>query len=278
MRIDAHQHYWKLSRGDYGWLTPDMGVLYRDYLPSDLEPTLKRHKIDMTVLVQAAPTVAETDFMLSLAAEHESIGGVVGWLDMADPDFPRLFEQYRQKPALVGIRPMLHDLSDDAWVTQPRVLENLRLLAAHDFPFDFLVRPPHLPHVLSVLEHVPNLRAVIDHIAKPEIKAQLFEPWASQLGAIARHENVYCKLSGMVTEADHANWTPTDLKPYIDHTVECFGLERVMFGSDWPVSLLAARYDAVIGALEEILGSSLDEASMANVFGGNAGRFYGIVS
>ena len=278
MRVDAHQHYWKLSRGDYGWLTPDMGVLYRDYLPSDLEPTLKRHSIDKTILVQAAPTVAETDYMLSLAAEHESIGGVVGWLDMADPDFPKLFEEYRMKPAFVGMRPMLHDLSDDAWVTQPRVLENLRLLAAHDFPFDFLVRPPHLPHVLSVLEHVPNLRAVIDHIAKPDIKAQQFEPWASQLSAIAQHENVYCKLSGMVTEADHANWRPADLKPYIDHTVECFGLERVMFGSDWPVSLLAGSYDAVIGALEEILGPSLDDAGMAKVFGGNAGRFYGIVS
>lgn len=276
MRIDAHQHYWKLSRGDYGWLTPDMGVLYKDYLPADLEPILERHNIDRTVLVQAAPTVAETDFMLSLAATHESIGGVVGWLDMADPGFPRLFEEYRQRPAFVGIRPMLHDLSDDAWVIQPVVLDNLRMLAAHDFPFDFLVRPQHLPHVLHVLEQVPNLRAVIDHIAKPLIKDQVFEPWGAQLSAIAQHENIYCKLSGMVTEADHDNWTPEDLKPYVAHTVECFGLERVLFGSDWPVSLLAARYDDVIGALEEILAPGLDEDSRAQVFGGNAARFYGI--
>ena len=276
MRIDSHQHYWKLSRGDYGWLTPDMGLLYRDYLPPDLEPILEKHNIDKTVLVQAAPTVAETDFMLSLAAKHDSIGGVVGWLDMADPGFPRLFEKYRQEPAFVGIRPMLHDLSDDAWVIQPLVLENLTLLAAHDFPFDFLVRPQHLPHVLQVLERVPNLRAVIDHIAKPLIKDGLFEPWGTQISAIARHENVYCKLSGMVTEADHANWTPDDLKPYVEHTVECFGLERVMFGSDWPVSLLAAPYDDVIGALEERLTPNLDEESRARVFGGNAGRFYGI--
>ena len=276
MRIDAHQHYWKLSRGDYGWLTPDMGVLYRDYLPANLVPILERHNIDKTVLVQAAPTIAETDYMLSLAAENETIGGVVGWLDMADPDFSRLFEQYRQEPAFVGIRPMLHDLSDDAWVIQPVVLENLRVLTAHDFPFDFLVRPQHLPHVLQVLERVPNLRAVIDHIAKPNIKARQFEPWASQLKAIAQHENVYCKLSGMVTEADHDHWTPADLTPYVEHTVACFGLERVMFGSDWPVSLLAAPYDAVIGALEEVLAPELDEASSAQVFGGNAGRFYGI--
>lgn len=276
MRIDAHQHYWKLSRGDYGWMTPDMGVLYRDYLPADLKPSLERHRIDRTVLVQAAPTVAETDFMLSLAAADETIGGVVGWLDMDDSGFPRLFEKYRNEPAFVGIRPMLHDLADDAWVTRPRVLENLRLLAVHDFPFDFLVRPPHLPHVLAVLEQVPHLRAVIDHIAKPLIKEQVFEPWGSQINAIARHENVYCKLSGMVTEADHADWTPADLKPYVDHTVACFGLERVMFGSDWPVSLLASSYEGVIGALEEILTPTLDEASLAQVFGGNAARFYGI--
>ena len=166
MRVDAHQHYWKLSRGDYGWLTPDMEVLYRDYLPADLSPALERHHIDKTILVQAAPAMAETDFMLTLAAKHDSIGGVVGWLDLADADFPRLFEKYRKEPAFVGLRPMLHDLSDEAWVTQPRVLDNLKLLAANDFPFDFLVRPPHLPHVLQVLERVPNLRAVIDHIAK----------------------------------------------------------------------------------------------------------------
>ncbi len=276
MRIDSHQHFWKLSRGDYGWLTPDMGVLYRDYLPADLEPILERHNIDKTVLVQAAPTVAETDYMLSLAAEHDSIGGVVGWLDMANPNFARLFDEYRQEPAFVGIRPMLHDLSDDAWVTQPLVLENLKLLAAHDFPFDFLVRPQHLPHVLQVLEQAPHLRAVVDHIAKPLIKDRQFEPWASQLAAVAQHEQVYCKLSGMVTEADHANWTPADLKPYVEHTVSCFGPERVMFGSDWPVSLLAAQYADVIGALEQVLAPQLDESGMAQVFGGNAGRFYGI--
>lgn len=276
MRIDAHQHYWKLSRGDYGWLTPEMGLLYKDYLPADLDPILERHSIDRTVLVQAAPTVAETDFMLSLAAQHDSIGGVVGWLDMGDPGFPRLFEKYRQEPAFVGIRPMLHDLSDDAWVIQPLVLENLKVLADHDFPFDFLVRPQHLPHVLQVLEQVPSLRAVIDHIAKPLIKDGLFEPWDSQIGAIAQHENVYCKLSGMVTEADHADWTPSDLKPYVEHTLSCFGIERVMFGSDWPVSLLASSYDGVIGALDGILEPQLDDAALASVFGGNAGKFYGI--
>jgi L-fuconolactonase len=276
MRVDSHQHFWKISRGDYGWMTPDMGVLYRDYLPVDLRPMLENHRIDKTIVVQAAPTVAETDFMLSLAAGDNTIGGVVGWLDLADPEFPRLFEHYRQIPAFVGMRPMLHDLADDGWVTQPRVLANLRMLAAHDFPFDFLVRPQHLPYVLQVLEQVPNLRAVIDHIAKPLIAEQQFEPWQLQMSAIAQHENVYCKLSGMVTEADHANWTPAHLKPYVAHVVSCFGTDRVMYGSDWPVCLLAATYDSVIGALEDILAPQLDEASLANVFGENAVQFYGI--
>ena len=276
MRIDAHQHYWQLNRGDYGWLTPDMDPLYRDYIPADLRPWLEKHHIDRTILVQAAPTVAETDFMLSLAAEDDSIGGVVGWLDMADPNFPRQFEKYCQEPAFVGLRPMLHDLKDEAWVTEPIVTENLSLLARHNFPFDFLVRPQHLPHVLQVLEHVPDLRAVIDHIAKPDIKAQQFEPWASHVSAIAQHENVYCKLSGMVTEADPANWMPADLRPYVEHSVASFGQERVMYGSDWPVCLLAASYDGVIGALEQVLAPQLDESGMAQVFGGNAARFYGI--
>ncbi len=276
MRIDAHQHYWQPRRGDYGWLTPDMELLYRDYLPPDLEPALARHGIDKTILVQAAPTVAETDFMLGLAARHASIGGVVGWLDLAEPDFPRMLERYAANPAFVGIRPMLQDLAEDSWITQPAVLGNLTVVANHDVAIDFLVFPRHLPHVLRVLERVPHLRAVIDHIAKPDIESGQIEPWGTLLAEVAQHENVYCKLSGMVTEADHAAWTPADLRPYVEHAVNCFGLDRVMFGSDWPVCLLAATYDNVIGALQEILGPRTDDTTAAGVFGGNAARFYGI--
>jgi L-fucono-1,5-lactonase len=274
MRIDSHQHFWKVSRGDYSWMKPTMKVLYRDYLPEDLKPSLETHQIDKTVLVQAAPTVAETDFLLELARKHDFIAGVVGWLDLESNDFPALLELYSRQHKFIGIRPMLEELPDDEWILRPRVLESLRIIAQLDLPFDFLVRPGHLPHVARALEVVPGLRAVIDHIAKPEIKAQKLEPWKSLIGDLAQHKNLRCKLSGMITESNHDSWKPEDLRPYIEHVIGCFGPERVMYGSDWPVCLLAGSYDSVIGALETVLDLRLEKASLQAVYGDNAARFY----
>lgn len=274
MRIDSHQHFWKVSRGDYSWMKPEMKILYRDYLPEDLKPSLETHQIDKTVLVQAAPTVAETEFLLDLAEQHHLIAGVVGWLDFESNDFPSMFELYSRQASFVGVRPMLEELPDDDWILRSRVLDSLRIIAQLDFPFDFLVRPRHLPHVAKALEEIPGLRAVIDHIAKPEIKAQKFEPWKSQIRELAQHKNLYCKLSGMITEADHDSWKPEHLQPYVEHILECFGPERVMYGSDWPVCLLAGSYDRTIGALETVLNPHLDPASLQGVYGDNAARFY----
>jgi len=274
MRIDSHQHYWKPARGDYHWMSPAMQVLYRDYLPKDLRPSLEKHKIAKTILVQAAQTVAETDFLLELAAAEDSIAGVVGWLDMEDPGFARQFEHYRANAKFVGLRPMLHDLADDGWVLRPQVLDALKIVADTGCAFDFLTFPRHLPFVLQALDAVPGLRAVIDHISKPEIRGKKFEPWKTLIAEAAGYPNLYCKLSGMVTEADHERWSIDDLRPYIEHVVECFGLDRVMFGSDWPVCLLAGSYDRVIGALEEILSTRLDRDTERRVFGENAARFY----
>ena len=255
-------------------MKPEMKVLYRDYMPQDLEPSLKRHKIDKTVLVQAAPTVAETDFLLEIAETYDFVAGVVGWLDFESEDFQSLFERYRRNRKFIGIRPMLEELADDDWILRPQVLEPLQLIAEADFPFDFLVKPRHLSYVAKALEAVPGLRAVIDHIAKPEIRAQEFEPWKSMIRELAQHKNLYCKLSGMVTEARHDLWKPEDLRPYIEHVVECFGPDRVMYGSDWPVCLLAGSYDQVIGVLESILNPRLDNASLEAIYGDNAARFY----
>jgi L-fucono-1,5-lactonase len=274
MRIDSHQHFWKKSRGDYPWMTPDVPKLYRDYFPEDLKPSLAKHRIDKTILVQAAPTVAETDFLLEIAEPHDFVAGVVGWLEMDSDDFALQFERYRRKPKFIGLRPMLQDLPDDGYIARPRVVESLVLLAEHNFPFEFLTFTRHLPYVLQVLEKVPTLRAVVDHISKPEIKLHKMEPWKSLLREVAQHPNVCCKLSGMITEADHASWTPDDLRPYIEHVVDCFGFERVMFGSDWPVCLLAGTYDQVIEVLSAVLKPALDPASEAAVFGLNAARFY----
>lgn len=277
MRIDSHQHFWRVSRGDYPWMMPSITVLYRDYDPEDLKPSLQKHHIDRTILVQAAPTVAETDFLLELAQQHQFVAGVVGWLDFESQDFAEQFAAYRQKAKFIGIRPMLQDLPEDDYILTPRVAESLEIIAKAGFPFDFLTYTRHLAHVLKALERTPGLHAVIDHISKPEIKAQKLEPWKSLIREVAQHKNMYCKLSGMITEADHAHWTPEHLRPYVDHVVDCFGFQRVMFGSDWPVCLRAGSYDQVIETLESILAPALDETARAAVFGSNAARFYGVI-
>jgi L-fuconolactonase len=274
MRIDSHQHYWKVARGDYHWMTPAMPILFRDYLPSDLRPCLLRHHIQKTVLVQAAQTVDETDFLLDLAAGDDSIAGVVGWLDMEAPDFPAQFQQYRKNPKFIGIRPMLQDIADDRWILRPQVMSALRVIADADFPFEFLTYSRHLPFVDEALRTIPRLRSVIDHISKPEIRAHNLEPWRGWMANLAGHSNLFCKLSGMITEADHLRWSANDLRPYIDHVVQCFGFDRIMFGSDWPVCLSAASYDQVVGAMKEVLASSLNEETEAKLFGENAQRFY----
>jgi L-fuconolactonase len=274
MRIDGHQHFWKIDRGDYRWMSPDIAKLYRDYLPADLAPHLTKHRIDRTIVVQAADTVEETDFLLGLAAENEFIAGVVGWLDLESPDFARQFDHYRKNPKFIGLRPMLQDLPDDAWITRPSVLRSLRIIAEADFPFDFLTYPRHLPYVMRALDKVGPMRGVIDHISKPEIKHHNLKPWQELLKQVAKHSTLYCKLSGMITEADHDRWTLEDLRPYIDHAVNCFGWDRVIFGSDWPVCLLAGSYDQVIDAVHEILHPQMDAEAEHKLFGLNAMAVY----
>jgi L-fuconolactonase len=273
MIIDSHHHFWRVERGDYHWM-PDGGVLRRDYLPSDLRPLLRRAGVDRTVLVQAAQTEAETDFLLDLAAETDFVAGVVGWLDFEDDRFGDKLEQLLRRPKFVGLRPMLQDLADDAYILRPRVIDNLRRVEALDLPFDILTYPRHLPHVLAALKQLPRLRAVVDHISKPPIATGCLEGWAEDIAALASHQNVSCKLSGMVTEADQANWKPADLAPFVHHVFAAFGEDRVMFGSDWPVCLLAASYAEVVNALRTILGPRLNPDGAAKLFGRNAAAFY----
>lgn len=274
MQIDSHQHYWKVERGDYHWMDAASPVLHRDYLPSDLHPLLLQHSIQKTIVVQAAQTVPETEFLLELASTDDSIAGVVGWLDMESPDFACRLEQFRKHPKFVGLRPMLQDIPEDGWILNPPVLDALKLVADSDFPFEFLTYPRHLPYVLKVLDMFPSLRAVVDHISKPDMRSGRLEPWKSLIAEVAQHKNVYCKLSGMVTEADHRNWSSAKLRPYVEHVVEHFGVDRVMFGSDWPVCLQAGSYGEVITALKDILLATLDHYSEQKIFGTNAAKFY----
>jgi L-fuconolactonase len=274
MRIDGHQHFWKADRGDYHWMSPGVSVLCQDYLPSDLLPHLARHGIERTILVQAAQTVAETDYLLELAAQNSFIAGVVGWLDMDSMDFRHQFGLYRKNSKFIGLRPMLQDIPDPAWILRPQVLKSLQLIADADFPFEFLTFTRHLPYVLQALESVGPLRAVIDHISKPEIRERRLEPWKQLMAQAAQHGNLYCKLSGMITEADPVHWSAQDLRPYIEHTVASFGWDRILFGSDWPVCLLAGSYDRVVEALLEVLRPHMDATSEDKLFGTNAKEFY----
>lgn len=274
MRIDAHQHFWRIQRGDYGWITPDLPQLYRDFLPDDLLPHLERHRIDQTILVQAAPTIAETEFLLKLSETTDMIGGVVGWIDVAAEDYREQYDKLKSHPKLVGLRVMIQDMPDERIVLEPHFIEAMSYFAEQDVPIDLLVLSAQLPTLIELLDKLPGLRGVIDHIAKPRIAEGAMEPWQSQMREIAKHPNIYCKLSGMITEADHDSWQPEDFTKYIQHIIEVFGTDRIMFGSDWPVCLLAGSYDDVFNVLAQALPDTLTEADIAKLYGLNAKRFY----
>jgi len=278
MRIDAHQHYWAIARGDYGWITPHISTLYRDFYPSDLQPSLQKHALDGTIVVQAAPTLAESKFILELADQSPSILGVVGWIDVFAEDHKEQLAQLRQYTKFVGLRIMLQDMEDCNQLLEPQVLERISYYVEEDIPLDLLVVAKQLDTVLALLEVFPTMRAVIDHIGKPNIAEAAFQPWAEQISQIAQYPNVYCKLSGMATEADHSNWSYQQFVPYIEKVLSSFGMERVMFGSDWPVCLLAASYDEVMEIVETALPSSWGAEERARLFGGNAAAFYKLPS
>jgi L-fucono-1,5-lactonase len=273
-RVDAHQHFWRLARGDYGWLTSTLAPIYRDFEPADLEPLLARAGVDATVLVQAAPTVAETRFLLELARTAPFVVGVVGWAPLDAPDAPEVVAALARDPHLRGLRPMIHDLPDVDWMLGPDVERGLRAIEAADLTFDALVRPPHLPTLRRLLARHPDLRVVIDHAAKPEIAAGRREPWASDMAALARETRAWVKLSGLVTE-DGPGWSVDRLRPYVDHLLDSFGPERLIFGSDWPVVLLRTGYAEWLAAVRTLL-VGLEHAAQNRVLGLNAIACYGL--
>jgi L-fuconolactonase len=243
MIIDAHQHFWDLSRPDYGWLTPASGVLYRNYLPEDLAGTLRDNGVTATVLVQAAASEAETLYLLQLAQAHPFIAGVVGWVDFESPDAPRRIASLVAAcgTRLKGLRPMIQDIADPAWVTRPALDATFDALVAHDLVFDALVRPIHLNALRTRLLRHPALRAVLNHAGKPDIAHGRFTAWAADLRRLARDTPICCKLSGLLSEAIGKS-SPDELAPYVAHVFACFGPQRVLWGSDWPVLNGAGGY------------------------------------
>jgi L-fuconolactonase len=273
VRIDAHHHFWKIGRYEYPWLVPDLKAIYRDFGAGDLQPELARSGIDRTVLVQTISSLEETKWFLALSCQHSFIAGVVGWVDLRDPAVGDTLDELLATNRLVGIRHQVHDEPDANWLLNADVQRGLRELTRRGVPYDLLVRPPHLAASLQIAREHPNLSLVVDHIAKPRIAQGGWDDWAGGLAALAQCPNVWCKLSGMITEADWANWRPADLKPYVEHVVACFGVERVLFGSDWPVCLLAGSYDRVLAALESCL-ADLNPTEREKVFGTNAVDVY----
>ncbi|HWT98256.1 MAG TPA: amidohydrolase family protein [Terriglobales bacterium] len=272
MRVDCHQHFWRLDRGDYTWLTPSFTAIYRDFGPQDLAPSLQQHRIDATVLVQAAATVAETDYMLDVAARHSFVRGVVGWVDFDGPGLIADIDRLAQNPLIKSFRPMIQDIADPDWMLQPQLAPGLAALQRHDIAFDALLKPPHLQPFRKFLKLYPDLRIVIDHGAKPAIAAGGFEVWAKEMREIARDPRVLCKLSGLATEAG-VDWTEARLRPYVDLLLQAFGPERLMWGSDWPVINLAGGYDRWHGAASALIGG-LSAAEQDAILGGTATSFY----
>ena len=273
MIIDSHQHFWRLERGDYGWITQHLAPIFRDFGPGDLRPLLDAHSIDATIAVQAAPTWAETAFLLDLAQQSPWVLGVVGWMDIeaetAAADIERVAEQH---PRLLGLRPMIQDISDDAWMLQDRLRPAIEAMEAADLTFDALVLPKHLEPLKTFLSRFSSLRVMVDHGAKPEIRNQGFEPWASDIAAVATHSNAWCKLSGLLTEA-RTDQDADDLAPYVQHILDVFGPERCLWGSDWPVLTMAAGYGAWFEMLNG-LTQSLIEDQRRGLMGENAVAAY----
>ncbi|MFJ7511831.1 amidohydrolase family protein [Peribacillus simplex] len=274
MIIDTHQHFWRIDRGDYSWLTNDMGVLYRDYLPDDLSSLIHKNDISGTVLVQAAPTYEETLYLLSLYDRHDWIYGVVGWLDLSAPSFPEQLGSLMKRPGIVGLRPMLQDLEDSAWILQEQVVENLKQLIRYDLPLDLLINHNHISSVLTLMKTLPDLRAVIDHMAKPNISPGELSKWQEEMNALSQFPNLWCKMSGLLTQADSAMWKVDDFKPYIQHIVRAFGPDRLLFGSDWPVCLSAGSYEDAVTVIKGNLPETLTQAEVDGIFSGNAEAFY----
>ena len=271
--IDSHQHFWQVGRFDYPWMTSDLGVLSRDYLPPELEPILKKNGITETVLVQASNSVAESRWLLSLADEHSFIAGVVGWVDLASSEIDSQLQELTAHPKFKGVRHLVESEPEDDWLVQPAVLSGLQRLASHGVSYDLLVHTRHLKYARQVAEACPELALVIDHMAKPPIARNEFAEWARELKPLAAYPNVHCKLSGLVTEANWSAWRTVDLRPYVDYALDLFGAERLMFGSDHPVCLLAASYDRVLESFQQIL-SDVSSAERERIFGDNAARFY----
>ena len=275
--VDSHHHFWDPTLRDYYWMMTDqLASIRKPFGPDDLRPLLWQNQVDRTVIVQTIPSVEETKEFLAIAAENDFVAGVVGWVDLTDPGVNKVLAELKEGEHgkyLVGIRHQVHDEEDPDWIARKDVIHGIKAVGDADLAYDLLTKQRELPACMQAVDANPDMRFVVDHIAKPLIADGEIEPWAARLEELARRPNVFCKLSGLVTEADWVHWTPDDLSPYVDRVIEWFGEDRVMYGSDWPVCLLASDYTTVKKTVEQILGKPRNETH-AKIFGNNAANFY----
>jgi L-fuconolactonase len=274
MRIDAHHHLWDLKKRNYAWMSSDLKPIYRNFLVEDLVKTLAPFKITGTVVVQAHQSVEETRWLLELAEKSTLILGVVGWVDLKDPQLGKTLTDLKKHKKFKGVRHIIQDEPDVNWMLQTDVMRGLRTLHEAGLAYDLLIKPHQFDAALRLIDHLPAMPIILDHIAKPYIKEGKREPWAAQIRQLARTAHVYCKISGLITEADHAKWKTDDFTFYLEHVVEVFGWDRLCWGSDWPVCLLAGNYGQVLELPEKILRPRASKEQWDQFMGLNAQRFY----
>ncbi|MGO4917926.1 amidohydrolase family protein [Maribacter spongiicola] len=275
MKIDSHQHFWKYEPLKHSWIDDEMAVIRKDFMPADLKQVYLENDIDGCVAVQADQTTAETDFLIELSSENNFIKGVVGWVDLKGNDIDEVLEHYNKFKVVKGFRHVVQGEADHNFLLRPDFLAGISKLAPYNFTYDILVFPHQLGAVLEFVKKFPNQKLVIDHIAKPYIKDNFYEGWAVLMTEIGKQKNVYCKLSGMITEADYKKWTVEQITPYMTLVLNAFGADRIMFGSDWPVCLVAGNYKTVIKIVTDFI-SQLSEEEQAKIMGLNAMKFYNL--
>lgn len=274
-RIDSHHHLWKYSQSEYPWIQPGMEAIRRDFLLEDLEPVLRSAGMDAAITVQARQSLEETEWLLDLASKNSSIKGVVGWVPLTDPQIGSYLKSYAAHLKLKAVRHVLQDEPDDFYILREDFNRGIAALSGFGLCYDILIYERHLPQTIRFVDRHPNQVFILDHIAKPRFKERVLSPWRERMQDLARRSNVYCKLSGLVTEADWKTYTEADLRPYVEMVLECFGPKRVMFGSDWPVLLLASTYEKWLAFVERAT-QSLSQHERARLFGGTAREAYGL--
>ena len=275
MIIDAHHHLWKFNNADYGWMDDSMGILKRDYLPGQLEEQIKSTGVNGTVVIQARQTIEETRWLLEEADRNDFIKGVVGWVDLRSEALGDQLAEFASHPKLVGVRHVIHDEPDDGFMLSAKFISGIEKLATYGLTYDLLLFPKHLENAIELANRFPDQKFVLDHISKPFIRSGIMDPWKNDISCLAAQSNVWCKISGMVTEADLKYWKYEDFVPYLDMVVEAFGSDRLMIGSDWPVCRLAGEYKDIMNIPLRYFESFTD-IEKENIFKNNCKEFYGL--